>query len=202
MFIGLRSPSLKVFMFKAISLALIGLYQSHLSPRKGYGCAYRLRAGGTGCSGFGKHAIEKHGFVMGLALLRRRLAKCAWHAHQNLALATRVEAARPTWKGRPALRGQAGFVDCACDAPSCDVPSCNLPSCEIPSCGDPFGCSEAPSKGLSRACVVDTCSNGCCGGGDCGPGYAREERRLQAQQARRDAGKPQDDSAVDADDDE
>lgn len=184
-------------MLKALSLALIGLYQTKLSPRKGFGCAYRLRAGGTGCSGFGKHAIEKHGFVVGLVLLRRRLAKCAWHAHSNQALVAPVAAGRPAWKGRPALRGQAGFVDCACDAPSCDVPSC-----EIPSCGDPFGCGDTPSKGLSRACIIDTCSTGCCGGGDCGPGWAREERRLQAQQARRDAGKPQDDSAMDADADD
>ncbi len=62
---------------RALLLWLIGLYQRHLSPRKGYGCAYRLHCGGSGCSGLGFRAIRWKGAWGGLWLLRERLARCA-----------------------------------------------------------------------------------------------------------------------------
>lgn len=172
-------------MLKFIALRLIGLYQKHLSPKKGYGCAYRVHVGGTGCSGFGKRVIEKRGFFLGLVLLRRRLSKCAWHAEQ--------QTPQTLLPRNLALRGQGGFVDCGgcdapgCDVPSCDVPSCHMPDCDIPSCHGsscdiPHMCGGGRTGGfLSNACdVLDVFS---CGGG----GSKSETRRQDRMKKRRDA---------------
>jgi putative component of membrane protein insertase Oxa1/YidC/SpoIIIJ protein YidD len=56
---------------------LIGLYQRHLSPRKGFRCAYRARhPARSSCSEFGKRAIERLGMLSGVQLLRRRFRRC------------------------------------------------------------------------------------------------------------------------------
>lgn len=174
-------------MLKFIALRTIALYQRYLSPKKGFGCAYRVRVGGTGCSGFGKRVIEKRGFFLGLVLLRRRLSKCAWHAQQ--------QSPRAALPRNMALRGQGGFVDCGgCDAPSCDVPSCDVPSCDVPSChmpdcdlpschgpncDVPHMCGGGGRTGgfLSNACdVLDVFS---CGGGGGSTGETRRQARMK-----------------------
>lgn len=168
-------------MLKRIALAAISLYQRYLSPRKGYSCAYRVRAGGVGCSGFGKHAIEKHGIFLGLVLLRRRMAKCAWQAHQHSLKQPRTTFTRAT--ARPNLgrfSNQAGFVDCDCGG--CDVPSCDLPSCDLPD----LGCGEgrAGAKALDSACFLADCGSSC---NSCGStGASREDSRLERARKRRD----------------
>lgn len=63
-------------MFSNVALLGIYGYQRWLSPRKGYRCAYSVRHGGTGCSGFAKHAIRDHGFVSALPMIRTRFADC------------------------------------------------------------------------------------------------------------------------------
>ena len=56
---------------------LIRLYQQHLSPRKGFRCAYRARhPARSSCSEFGKRAIERLGVLTGVQLLRRRFRRC------------------------------------------------------------------------------------------------------------------------------
>jgi putative component of membrane protein insertase Oxa1/YidC/SpoIIIJ protein YidD len=56
---------------------LIRLYQRHLSPRKGYRCAYRARhPTRSSCSEFAKRAIVRLGVLTGLQLLRRRFRRC------------------------------------------------------------------------------------------------------------------------------
>jgi putative component of membrane protein insertase Oxa1/YidC/SpoIIIJ protein YidD len=89
---------------KALALALIGLYQRHLSPRKGFCCAYRFHTGAASCSALGHRGIRRHGLRRGLALLDRRLARCG--------LAHRRYGPR-----RPALRSEAGVCEVgeACD---------------------------------------------------------------------------------------
>ena len=91
---------------KAFALAAIRFYQRHLSPRKGYCCAYRHHTGRASCSQLGYRAIRRLGLWRGLAALRIRLGRCGI-AHR-----------RYTRRGL-ALGGQAGFCDCACDLP-CD----------------------------------------------------------------------------------
>lgn len=58
------------------TLWAIRLYQRHLSARKGYGCAYRLAHGGTGCSGFAKGAIAEHGVWQAIPLIQERFRAC------------------------------------------------------------------------------------------------------------------------------
>lgn len=64
-------------MFQSACLGLIGLYQRHLSPRKGYVCALRARSGGRSCSSYAARAIARAGLCSGVTLLRRRLRACA-----------------------------------------------------------------------------------------------------------------------------
>jgi len=184
-------------MFKHLALAAIGMYQRHLSPRKGYSCAYRVGAGGTGCSGFGKHAISKHGLVLGLILLRRRFAKCAWHAQKHQVCTPRATQMQPAFSqsmGR--FSRQGGFADCSgADCNGCDVPSCDMPD---------FGCCDGPkgSGGKSSAwCAPDLCSGytssgsrhsssacrtpSCCASRS---GAQREDDRLEDVRVRREEG--------------
>jgi putative component of membrane protein insertase Oxa1/YidC/SpoIIIJ protein YidD len=169
-------------MLKRIALAAIGLYQRYLSPRKGYSCAYRVRAGGVGCSGFGKHALGKHGLLLGLVLLRRRMAKCAWQSHQHAAdLGGTAYTRSGSLQNLGRFSNQAGFVDCDCG--SCDVPNCDLPD---------FGCGaphNGGSKTASSFCFIADCGNGCSSCGSGGSGYTREEKRLARANKRRKQGK-------------
>lgn len=63
-------------MLRLALIAAIRAYQRHLSPRKGYACAYRLVHGGSGCSGVGLRLVRRFGALAGLALLRQRLRLC------------------------------------------------------------------------------------------------------------------------------
>ncbi len=63
-------------MLSQLSLLAIRGYQRHLSPRKGYACAYRMAHGGTGCSGFAKAAIAESGLIAALPLIRARFQAC------------------------------------------------------------------------------------------------------------------------------
>jgi uncharacterized protein len=188
-------------LLKTIALRAIELYQKYLSPRKGFSCAYRVHAGGMGCSGFGKHAIRKHGFFLGLVLLRRRLAKCSWHAHQhtNCSGAPSPQV-RVTYAAGGRFKNQGGFVDAdcgGCDAPDCDLPSCEGPSCEMPACeapscegalwDTPAACGPRESTGWFWRAMwwADVCGPDCDG---CGTknGVTREQNRLAAVKARRE----------------
>ena len=60
---------------------LITQYQLHLSPRKGFRCAYGVLHGRDSCSRFGKRAVERLGLAGGLRLLRRRFELCRSAAH-------------------------------------------------------------------------------------------------------------------------
>ena len=60
---------------------LITQYQRHVSPRKGFRCAYGVLHRRDSCSRFGKRAIRRHGIAAGLRLLRRRFDHCRSAAH-------------------------------------------------------------------------------------------------------------------------
>lgn len=109
-----------------LALGAIRAYQRHLSPRKGFVCAFRAHTGRDGCSAYGLRVIGRYGLLRGLALLRSRLGDCGrvhflqqCHLHRHRPHAQRHAATAPP------LRRQTGF----CDAPSCDIPGCELPSC-------------------------------------------------------------------------
>lgn len=68
----LAAPSLGAAML----LRAIAAYQRWLSPRKGFACAYRVRHGGPGCSGYAEAAIRAEGLAA-WPKVRRRLSACA-----------------------------------------------------------------------------------------------------------------------------
>ena len=76
---------------RKLLLWLIRIYQVNLSPHKGFRCAYHIRTGRRSCSTFGFAAIERHGAIVGLLLLRRRFRKCA-HAVDIAVVRPRVPA--------------------------------------------------------------------------------------------------------------
>jgi putative component of membrane protein insertase Oxa1/YidC/SpoIIIJ protein YidD len=110
-----------------LALRAIRLYQRHLSPRKGYCCALHAAGGGRSCSAYGYRAIARGGLVQGLALLRRRLHKCA-----------RVYAMRtvsgPSLRLRPRLAQQRGFCDAGCDVGDCSGGGSDALECVSEAC--------------------------------------------------------------------
>ena len=148
---------------RRLLLAAIRGYKRHLSPRKGFACAYRVHLGGCSCSTLGLRAISRHGAWRGLGVLRLRLQRC----HQ----VAQAAHARP-FAARPA---QAGFVDC-------DVP-CDLP-CDA-SCGDSSACSVGDAGALFDCLACLDCSD--CGDWDfCGfPWWGRSPRTPSRRRRRR-----------------
>lgn len=162
-------------MFKKIALRAIRFYQKNLSPLKGFSCAYRVHAHGPSCSAFGHSAIEKHGVLKGLYLLRRRFDKCAYAHHQHKP--THAITSHTPRIRNPILGYQAGFVD-GCDAGDCDVGSCDVGSCDMPS---PDFCDLAE---IGCNCMPNNSCMGATTGG--GTGVSREENRKLSRQKRRE----------------
>jgi putative component of membrane protein insertase Oxa1/YidC/SpoIIIJ protein YidD len=111
-----------VNLAQAAALAGIRAYQRHISPRKGYRCAYACHTGGASCSSLGFRAVRRHGVVGGVRLLWRRLQRCS-AAH---------DAAGP----RRAHASQAGFCDLDCG--DCDAGAWT--------CDDALGCADAAGE--------------------------------------------------------
>lgn len=102
---------------RRLALALIRFYQRHLSPRKGFCCAYRTHTGRQSCSALGYRAVRRFGVIGGVRVLRARTHLCG--------VAHRRYAAPP--RPLPPL-AQRGVCDVGCDLP-CDG-SCHLPGCD------------------------------------------------------------------------
>lgn len=112
------------------ALAAIRLYRTHVSPRKGFSCAYRNHTGRASCSALGERALRRHGLIGGASVLRLRLACCGD--------AYRRAHAPP----RAVPLGQRG----SCDAP-CDIP-CD--GSELSKVGDVCTCLDCGSCDRSR----------------------------------------------------
>lgn len=149
-----------------IALAAIQLYQRHLSPLKGYSCAYRIHTGKQSCSAFGYRVIDRYGCRLGYLLLRRRLQDCAVACCRP----ARAEPATPAPRAPRGHASQAGFCDLAdvsCDLPSCDL---SLP-CEL---------------GETALDLADLC--GSCSLGSAERKAKREQRRRRQQGFHGDSG--------------
>ncbi|HEX8463210.1 MAG TPA: membrane protein insertion efficiency factor YidD [Abditibacterium sp.] len=55
---------------------LIGGYQTHLSPRKGWKCAHRVLHGGESCSQWVKTEVARRGCLAAWPSIRARFAEC------------------------------------------------------------------------------------------------------------------------------
>jgi putative component of membrane protein insertase Oxa1/YidC/SpoIIIJ protein YidD len=137
-------------------LAAIRGYKRHVSPHKGFACAYRVHEGCASCSSLGLRAVSRYGAWRGLGVLRLRLALCHLAAEEQRArrVAPRV--------------AQAGFVDC--DVP-CDG-SCT-DACEIAACLD---CGDCGDCGWGSPTGSRTRARGC-GWGDAQAAESRQVRR-------------------------
>jgi putative component of membrane protein insertase Oxa1/YidC/SpoIIIJ protein YidD len=99
-------------MLSRLALAAIKGYQRHLSPYKGYACAYRVAHGGTGCSGFAKTAIADLGLFRAIPAIRLRFAACR-------------DAAEELREQKQKREKDKWYDNClsGCDcAPGCDLP--------------------------------------------------------------------------------
>jgi len=135
-----------VSLARTLLLAAIRSYRRHVSPHKGFACAYRVHAGGCSCSTLGLRAIARYGAWRGLGVLRLRLEQCH--------LVACAQASRPV----VARRAQAGFVECiACDGgcidggTACDAISCGLDTLSCLDCGDSGGCGKPFWSGSRRS---------------------------------------------------
>lgn len=69
-------------MLRFLSIGGIKLYQKFISPRKGFGCAYRIKHGGTGCSGAIIKIIEENSVFEWRKLIRERFDNCTKAAQE------------------------------------------------------------------------------------------------------------------------
>lgn len=137
-------------MINRLAIAGIGFYQTRLSPRKGYRCAYSVLHGGTGCSGFAKHAIMDHGIWAAIAMSKQRMIACK-------DAATELNNGKPKKRNRSSLPSWCdvcGFALCAGSAGAADPSS-------SPAAADPYGC--APTDCALPDCTPD-CDVCSCGG--------------------------------------
>lgn len=144
---------------QALALFCIRFYQQHLSPRKGFSCAYRVHTGKASCSALGYRAIRYWGVWRGLWVLRQRLINCGITHNRYCRKVQR----------------QAGFIDSSCDLP-CDAPNCDIPSCDIPSCDVP-SCEHHACKKDAACDVCSDCSS--CSMTDCGDWGRKKEHTKQ-----------------------
>ena len=116
----------------------IELYQRHISPRKGFCCAYRVRyRRRDSCSQYARRAISKLGLLPGVQVLRRRFGKCR-HASKVLDYEPR--------RAREKKRNPHRFADCGsrCD-PGVPIDACDCATGVV----DPFSGCDAGACDLS-----------------------------------------------------
>ena len=119
---------------RRIVLAAIRLYQRHLSPHKGFACAYRVHTGNASCSMLGHRAVRRFGVVAGGVLLLARLRRCGVAHRRDLARA-------PT---RPRHAMQGGFCD------GCDIIPCDCAACDVAGLIDGIDCCDSCDLPLRR----------------------------------------------------
>lgn len=131
----------------------IGLYQKHLSPRKGYRCAHSLEHGGSGCSGAVLEILEAKGVLRGMGDIRARFMACkdAAEKRQRRQEEDRARRQREKDKGGGGSGGgnNSGCciaetvgdgLDCAVDVARCRTDFKGCP--DAPDCSPDFSCTS------------------------------------------------------------
>lgn len=106
-----------------MSLAIwsIELYQRHISPHKGFCCAYRIAHNDLSCSEFAKRQIAASGVFKSLADIRQRFEDCKQAAKQ---LSEQREQSKQKKSKCDTFMDRAG---CGCELTRC---------CAVPPPGD------------------------------------------------------------------
>ena len=126
-------------MTDAMALAAIRLYRRHLSPRKGFRCAWGVATGRDSCSGVGLRAVRRSGWWRGAQLLRRQFDRCllAGAAQARVADEGRYRRLRP-------LAAQRGDCDIGCDG--CPDGFCGDMAVNAFDCLDFADCSDRSGR--------------------------------------------------------
>lgn len=61
---------------RSVTIAIIGVYQRHLSPKKGYSCAHRIVHSGDSCSEYLKNVLADKSLFESTLLARQRFREC------------------------------------------------------------------------------------------------------------------------------
>src|SRR4028119_2453345 len=80
---------------RGAAITCITAYQNHVSPYKGFSCAYRVAYGGESCSAFVKRTIEEHGIRPAMSLAQQRFAQCRLAAQELRASCSRTSSVTP-----------------------------------------------------------------------------------------------------------
>ncbi|MBE9128523.1 MULTISPECIES: membrane protein insertion efficiency factor YidD [unclassified Coleofasciculus] len=62
---------------RQIAIDAIALYQTYISPRKGFACPHRMAQGGESCSMYIKHLLGEEQLMSVIQLSRHRFKACA-----------------------------------------------------------------------------------------------------------------------------
>lgn len=138
---------------------LISLYQTRISPHKGFACAYRVLYGSESCSQYIKRTIQAYGVWQSLPLIRERFQDCK-NANQRL-------------KHRSQAQSHPQFAAIGVEQASPDDPLAgNTPPETLdpnsPNAKNDTGQSAAPNSGSGldcSGCEVLECAD--CSGLDC-----------------------------------
>ena len=95
---------------RKIALLMIEFYQKHISPYKGFSCAYRQHTGCASCSSLGYLAIRRFGVFKGIGVLKMRFSYCD-------------EVYRSHYLVTQKLSNQSGFCHLADISASCEAAS-------------------------------------------------------------------------------
>ncbi|OAN75345.1 hypothetical protein A8B78_16400 [Jannaschia sp. EhC01] len=164
-------------MVSQIALGAIWGYQRFVSPHKGWRCAHSVLHGGTGCSGYAKHAIRDNGLWGAIPDIRQRLrdcrtasetlrANCAVHA--NWAEEQANDSPRRGRKRRKKSK-DSGWFGNACDCGEFAFCGLALPAFCVAGAAD---AQPTPVDGAADGCGgLDCAMPSCdgCGGCDCAP---------------------------------
>ena len=66
-----------------LAVTALTIYQRHVSPHKGWCCAYRATTGEESCFEYAKVTIQRFGFRSSLPIIKGRLMSCA-HASRSV----------------------------------------------------------------------------------------------------------------------
>ena len=109
----------------------IRAYQNHVSPRKGFRCAYGVATGRWTCSSYGMKIAQRHGALAFLRGMQRQFARCkAAHGRLRYAMATQGEDEDQAQQAEEAARkvrnrnnkSASNWSDCV-PAPGCGPPN-------------------------------------------------------------------------------